>query len=615
MPFYGTICEVDPCSETLSPCQNEGLCSVSNMTAIDETVCACETTDNYFGETCEEHQCRPNPCQNEGICDTSDTLSFTCDCDPTANFTGVLCEVAPCDFGRNPCKNGGLCINNDGHPDCDCEEIIWFGQRCEEHPCDVHNSPCQNFGTCSLVDEAVVCDCTDSNGFYGDFCEIAPPVEDPYRCGDEKCLLGDTSCEIECPFPEGFYCDSYSVDGYCKCGGKDAVSLYTRCAEGMVYNPIKESCDLAENVDRAWCPDNNGETGNKFNCGSYTGVCSGDEGGCVFDCPLPEGFYCDEADPSAYCFCGGDSDLPSRYEKCPSGLVWNPEVMTCDFDSSRKKRDVFELTYYSSCGGSVPTEPTPTETPEPTPEPENDPEDPHFFVCTNPENGELNCGNAPCGYYCSVDDSASYCYCPEVTKSTAKASYNTCPSGLVWDPVRQTCNFEESVDAITCSNSFNACTQPTDCDDVECLMTCPLARGYHCDPTNPAGFCWCDGEGSLMDDAGTSSDSNSRRKRAAYDGSVWVSCPSGLFWDHGKQTCNVWNDIQEYCPGIEVPTMPPPVPTTMCTGCFSKSSKIFSRFCHILSYFRHMFVIIPDIFTKSCLTTLHSRRLPLRSRC
>ena len=63
-------------------------------------------------------------------------------------------------------------------------------------------------------------------------------------------------------------------------------------------------------------------------CG--TEKCDGDT--CAIPCPLPLGYYADPNDCRAYCYCSGEDALdentgvrvPSRYEKCAEGLVWDP---------------------------------------------------------------------------------------------------------------------------------------------------------------------------------------------------------------------------------------------------------------------------------------------------
>merc|ERR1712226_1172984 len=57
-----------------------------------------------------------------------------------------------------------------------------------------------------------------------------------------------------------------------------------------------------------------------------------DANDCAIPCPLPLGYYADPNDCSAYCYCSGVDAMdknsgvrvPSRYEKCPNGLLWDP---------------------------------------------------------------------------------------------------------------------------------------------------------------------------------------------------------------------------------------------------------------------------------------------------
>merc|ERR1711976_798474 len=65
---------------------------------------------------------------------------------------------------------------------------------------------------------------------------------------------------------------------------------------------------------------------------SWCGTEKCDGNTCAISCPLPLGYYADPNDCSAYCYCAGKDNLdentgvrvPSRYEKCPNGLLWDP---------------------------------------------------------------------------------------------------------------------------------------------------------------------------------------------------------------------------------------------------------------------------------------------------
>merc|ERR1711981_820608 len=65
---------------------------------------------------------------------------------------------------------------------------------------------------------------------------------------------------------------------------------------------------------------------------SWCGTEKCSEDSCAIPCPLPLGYYADPNDCSAYCYCSGVDAMdknsgvrvPSRYEKCPNGLLWDP---------------------------------------------------------------------------------------------------------------------------------------------------------------------------------------------------------------------------------------------------------------------------------------------------
>ena len=83
-------------------------------------------------------------------------------------------------------------------------------------------------------------------------------------------------------------------------------------------------------------------------CGIDRDKCVG--GTCVIRCPsnIVAGYYCDESDDSAYCHCPGNDMVPSRYERCTSGLQYDPINQICNWphfvDKSKCPRLEFEGT-------------------------------------------------------------------------------------------------------------------------------------------------------------------------------------------------------------------------------------------------------------------------------
>ncbi|CAL8110243.1 unnamed protein product [Orchesella dallaii] len=192
--FVGRHCEyVDPCTST--PCINGGACSI-NQSAIDEPplqICTCP--DGYIGWRCEfVNPCTAGACHNGGTClihqpDPTRSPTQTCNC--TLEFVGKYCQfVNPCT--ATPCQNGGSCTFDQPDPNrppiqiCKCPDGF-VGQRCEyTDPCTT--TPCENGGVCSITqpdpNEPPIQTCECPNGYIGQLCEHDDP------CAPAPCLNG-----------------------------------------------------------------------------------------------------------------------------------------------------------------------------------------------------------------------------------------------------------------------------------------------------------------------------------------------------------------------------------------------------------------------------------------
>ncbi|CAI9719088.1 neurogenic locus notch homolog 2-like [Octopus vulgaris] len=122
--------------------------------------------------------CKKNPCQNGGKC-VNLWKDFKCICD--SGFRGKRCEIVdPC--SSSPCKNNGTCINEGYEFRCQCRSGF-RGDLCSiVDPCS--SSPCKNNGTCKNNGYEFSCQCRD--GFRGDVCNIEPP------CSSSPCQNGGT---------------------------------------------------------------------------------------------------------------------------------------------------------------------------------------------------------------------------------------------------------------------------------------------------------------------------------------------------------------------------------------------------------------------------------------
>ncbi|XP_054714277.1 neurogenic locus protein delta-like [Uloborus diversus] len=197
--FSGARCEraaaVNPCSS--APCQNGGTCVEG---ANGGHLCVC--TPAFDGALCETQRnpCEPNPCLNDGSCHNSGRgVSFSCMC--PAGFSGPRCERDDDDCaGRNPCANGGTCVDGANTFRCACVPG-WVGPTCDTQVDDCLAKPCANGGTCHDLVNDYRCDCAP--GFSGKDCSINVD-----ECRSQPCLHGatceDRVNEFVCHCPEGF---------------------------------------------------------------------------------------------------------------------------------------------------------------------------------------------------------------------------------------------------------------------------------------------------------------------------------------------------------------------------------------------------------------------------
>lgn len=69
------------------PCQNNGICSITNT---NDYFCFC--LNGFTGNNCEVNSCSSNPCSNGGTCSLVQGGSYTCNC-PTG-YDGNQCEIS-----------------------------------------------------------------------------------------------------------------------------------------------------------------------------------------------------------------------------------------------------------------------------------------------------------------------------------------------------------------------------------------------------------------------------------------------------------------------------------------------------------------------------------------
>ncbi|XP_078481791.1 uncharacterized protein LOC100178651 isoform X3 [Ciona intestinalis] len=118
--FFGRNCSTpDLCLPP--PCGSHGMCIVRNTT---EYYCLCD--DGYYGNECQNNPCTVQPCQNDGVCHVSNS-SYTCEC--KTGFFGINCTQDYC--SQDPCMNGGNCSLNGTFYTCDCPPT-YTGNNCTE---------------------------------------------------------------------------------------------------------------------------------------------------------------------------------------------------------------------------------------------------------------------------------------------------------------------------------------------------------------------------------------------------------------------------------------------------------------------------------------------------
>lgn len=65
----------------------------------------------------------------------------------------------------------------------------------------------------------------------------------------------------------------------------------------------------------------------------YCGIDRVDSGTRVIYCPshVASGYYCDFQNTKAFCFCSGNELVPSKYDNCLTGLVFDFAINNCNW--------------------------------------------------------------------------------------------------------------------------------------------------------------------------------------------------------------------------------------------------------------------------------------------
>uniref|UniRef100_A0A8C4SSI5 Protein delta homolog 2 n=1 Tax=Erpetoichthys calabaricus TaxID=27687 RepID=A0A8C4SSI5_ERPCA len=173
--------------------------------------CICE--EGWAGRFCDKdiHVCtNHNPCQNGATCISSEDGEYSCVC--PKDFHGKNCEfkTGPCDKAKMPCKNGGMCSDDNGYAqELSCRCLAGFvGPRCEVNVDDCLMRPCANGATCHDGINRFSCEC--QAGFKGRFCTIN--IDD---CVSNPCLNNgrcfDRVNDFDCVCLQGYTGKTCSV--------------------------------------------------------------------------------------------------------------------------------------------------------------------------------------------------------------------------------------------------------------------------------------------------------------------------------------------------------------------------------------------------------------------
>ncbi|KAK5909015.1 hypothetical protein CgunFtcFv8_017023 [Champsocephalus gunnari] len=164
----GRFCDKDlqVCSQR-PPCLNEASCVME-----DSGDYSCVCPEGFHGRDCELKtgpclQSR-SPCRNGGLCEDDDGFSLVLRCRCLAGFSGPRCETDLDDCLMDPCANGASCLDGVNRFSCVCPPGF-SGRFCTENQDDCARRPCLHEGRCLDRADGFLCLCR--RGFSGDTCQ------------------------------------------------------------------------------------------------------------------------------------------------------------------------------------------------------------------------------------------------------------------------------------------------------------------------------------------------------------------------------------------------------------------------------------------------------------
>lgn len=114
-------------------------------------------------------QCNPNPCLNNGVCQEKGRRKFKCDC--PAPYKGKKCQKGPKICKRGKCGRGE-CVLTSTPPFYECKcKLPFQPPHCRSYTLCEPN-PCKNGGIC--VNDGEDFDCQCPVGYRGRFCHVGP---------------------------------------------------------------------------------------------------------------------------------------------------------------------------------------------------------------------------------------------------------------------------------------------------------------------------------------------------------------------------------------------------------------------------------------------------------
>jgi len=64
---------------------------------------------------------------------------------------------------------------------------------------------------------------------------------------------------------------------------------------------------------------------------------------CQIKCDADQGFYPDSRNCQDYCQCCGHPKIPSLFNRCPLGTVWDPEITGCNHKALVNRKGCVDL--------------------------------------------------------------------------------------------------------------------------------------------------------------------------------------------------------------------------------------------------------------------------------